>query len=76
MAQYNLAECLYIGNEKIKWYTKAAEQSLVDAQSALARGYEILFGNEYRDKEKAKEWIQKSADQGNEDAKVFLKKYF
>ncbi|WP_444216008.1 tetratricopeptide repeat protein [Dialister hominis] len=55
----------------MEWFLKAAKQGLASAQYDLGLMYEFGRGVEQSD-EKAREWYQKAADQGFEDAMVAL----
>ena len=57
----------------VEWDRKAAERGLADAQFILGFMYENGYGVE-QDLRKAREWYQKAANQGNEDAKKVLER--
>ena len=52
----------------VKWYEKAAEQGIANAQYNLGYCYEKGYGVT-KDKEQAMQWYKKAADQGHESAK-------
>lgn len=54
---------------------KAAEQGLARAQYGMGESYYSGEGVA-EDKEKAKEWFRKAAENGNEEAAEALKKHF
>lgn len=58
----------------IYWYTKAAENGVVDAMFNLAAIYRFGTSASEPDLEKAKEWYKKCADAGDEEAKQILLK--
>ncbi len=62
-----------LGNysEAAKWFLKAAEKGLTGAQSLIGECYYICKGVA-QDDEKAKFWLQKAAEQGNEEAEMIL----
>lgn len=62
--------------EAIKWYTEAGNNGVVDAMFNLANIYMYGSGEQKIDKEKAKEWYQKCADAGDEEAAMVLKHKF
>ena len=61
--------------QAVYWYSKAAEQGIVDAQYNLGVCYYNGEGVA-KDKDKAKYWLEKSASQGYEPAKDVLLKTF
>ena len=72
--QFILGECYEFGekgfkqNKKkaAKWYRKAAEQNMPEAERKL--GYMYLFGEGVKkDREKAKEWFFKAAIHGEDE---------
>ncbi len=60
--------------EAVKWWLKAAQQGLPEAQYDLAIAYNKGVGVK-EDPAKAKQWLQKSAAQGFELAVEFLKEF-
>ncbi len=77
MAQNILGHCYWcFGNSKeeaVKWYRKAAEQGVAEAQCNLGLCY--LDGNGVaQNKVKGVMWLRKAAEQGNAEAKEMLKK--
>ena len=72
--QFILGECYEFGEkgfkqnkkEAAKWYRKAAEQNMPEAERKL--GYMCLFGEGVKkDREKAKEWFFKAAIHGEDE---------
>jgi TPR repeat protein len=53
--------------EAVKWYRKAAEQGLADAQCKIGRHY--VLGMDYKE---AAKWYHKAAEQGNAYAQLNL----
>lgn len=79
IAQYKLG-CYYVEGETIKhssleeairWWRKAAEQGLVEAQEKIAHEYYIGYGVPKSIHEAVK-WWQKAAEQGNANAEYEL----
>lgn len=62
--------------EAIKWYAEAGNNGVVDAMFNLANIYMYGSGEQEIDKEKAKEWYQKCADAGDEEAATVLMNKF
>ena len=58
--------------EAVKWFRKAAEQGLPEAQRCIGWMYQDGLGVEKDDKEAVK-WFRKAAEQGYEPAKAALK---
>lgn len=54
----------------LPWLKRGAE--LGDSDSQYALGYEYLFSHDIRDYDRAREWLQKSCDNGNPRAKELL----
>lgn len=86
-AQWEMARAYYEGHghpfefdknaeEFISWTTKAAENGSSAAQYYMGLIYLDGFNNTPVDKQLAKKWIQKAADQGWEEAITALKERF
>ncbi len=60
-------------SEAVKWYHKAVEQGLAEAQCNLGFMYEKGRGVP-RNLEEARKWYQKAAAQGHERAKEALQR--
>ena len=82
-AQYALGVMYFQGEgvkqdyaKAVKWYTKAAEQGNVGAQTILGAFYEgkYFINVVERDLSKAKEWFRKACDNGGQDACDALRK--
>jgi TPR repeat protein len=58
--------------EAAKWYRKAAEHGLAEAQFRLSLCYDLDSGV-VEDKAEAVEWYMKAAEHGLADAMVWLK---
>ena len=77
-AQYNLANCLFVGRgcdvdqaEAVEWYRKSAEQGVAVAQKEY--GNCLFYGKGCnQNKEEAVKWYRKAAEQGNADAQYAL----
>jgi hypothetical protein len=79
-AQYNLGVMYLEGSgvtqsdtEAIAWWTKAAEKGDVNAQYNLGHIYLVGKGNIQPNVQEAKKWLQKAADQGDDEAKEAFK---
>ena len=77
-AQFNLAAMYHFGVpqnyvEAMKWYRKATEQGLAEAQSNLGMMYYHGEGVP-KDMAEATKWYRKAAEQGDADAMEWLKK--
>ena len=77
-AQFNLAAMYHFRVpqnyvEALKWYRKATEQGLAEAQSNLGMMYYHGEGVP-KDMAEATKWYRKAAEQGDADAMEWLKK--
>ncbi len=78
-AQFNLAQIMTARRptwsgfkSALPWYEKAAEAGLADAQYALSKIYAEAQGVAFNDDEKARVWLEKSANNGFDTAQVEL----
>ena len=58
--------------EAVKWYRKAAEQGIAEAQFNFGACYASGYGVK-KDPDRAIDWYRKAAAQGNEDAQAALR---
>ena len=82
-SQKNLGDCYFNGDgveqsfeEAVKWYEKAAEQGLAEAQINLAEAYFFGGCGLEENKEKACECIMKAAEQGDAEAQYIIGRFF
>ena len=74
---YNVGQCYenaQNNSEAVRWYRKAAEQGIADAQWKLGHLYQYGSLGISEDKAEAIKWYRKAAEQGDEFAKECLQK--
>lgn len=74
-AQFMLGKIYFNGEgvpqdyeKAVKWYTKAAEEGVLDAQLELVKIYQEGFGDQKKDFSQAEKWQMRAAEQGHADS--------
>ena len=60
--------------EAFKWYMKAAEQGLKEAQYSVGLMYANGEVTMFPEKKEARRWLRAAANQGDRDARLALKR--